>query len=86
MGVAPLAWPRPDGELIRGLLEPLSGPLVLGCAWWRKGRVSVSSEFASDRRARNAFIRDVVNSIGHDAGYLNRSSNSEESTADVLIV
>ncbi len=48
-------------------LESLSRLRVFGHARWKKDWVKVSNELAQDRRAWNASLRDVVNSIG-DAG------------------
>ncbi len=45
-------------------LELLPGPWILGCAWWRKDWVKLSSEPAQDRRAWVASNPDVVNFTG----------------------
>ncbi len=45
-------------------LEPLSKLLAFEHARWKKDWLKASSELAHDRRAWNAFVRDVVNLIG----------------------
>ncbi len=70
----PRTWRRRAGgqlkvcaTTINADLEPLYGPRVFGYARWREDCVKVSIELSYDRRAWNASLRDVVNSI-RDSG------------------